>query len=121
MTIEKPVTEEEMEEALTELCFACDSRHPFGSLKAITHCHTVFNYISQLKKRIEELEVEKWISVEDQKPKLHEGCLIVDGGSVSVGKYHELYWWDGLVDDQAIAVTHWQPLPDPPSNNRKIK
>jgi hypothetical protein len=62
----------------------------------------------------------EWISVEDRLPEPYE-TVIVAGG---VGFINKSGTWrtplglDGTRDIQ-WKVTHWMPLPEPPTDNRK--
>jgi len=75
--------------------------------------------------RDREKTVRGWISVEDRLPELEQRVLILDGGDVAFAtRIHkrndgrvfwdaENYGYDGT-SDEAIGVTHWQPLPELP-------
>lgn len=76
--------------------------------------------------------IQQWISVKDELPPLNEVILITDGDGVVAGKrvnedrlpYNFIEDdFDKLVDEDetsynsffAGAVTHWMPLPKPPT------
>lgn len=79
-------------------------------------------------------EHPNWISVEDELPKIvpndseweYSDDVIVNlkDGSIAVGRYErdnsigEHYWVLYGVDKDLI-VTHWMPLPEPPSSSGK--
>ncbi|HEY1044976.1 MAG TPA: DUF551 domain-containing protein [Bacteroidia bacterium] len=74
---------------------------------------------ASLQKEIEELKASKWISVEDRLPEntgqnFSEKVLILyDSGVISVVFYdYEFNDWSIL---HHPIVTHWQPLPEPPT------
>lgn len=70
---------------------------------------------------------DKWISVEDQLPPkdmfnlpgFSENVIVCDKyGVIKVG----YYWFSNetwYVDSEARAVTHWQPLQEPPKEDKK--
>jgi hypothetical protein len=68
---------------------------------------------------IERLRAERrWISVSERLPEPGMPVLCaMPSGSVEVRRKREYAgfweWWDGDIDE--IAVTHWMPLPQPPS------
>lgn len=72
----------------------------------------------------------QWVSVKDRLPEMSESytgggpksvcVLIFNGRFVSEGRYEETFAkrrpvWKGFMGLSERAVTHWMPLPDPPS------
>ncbi|MCH9645652.1 MAG: DUF551 domain-containing protein [Proteobacteria bacterium] len=75
--------------------------------------------INELQTRIEQLEQQlkqQWVSVDDGLPNVNENILSVDKS----GRVYNSTWLDnrfkcvGLVWDHD-NVTHWMPLPKPPT------
>ena len=67
-------------------------------------------------------QIVKWIRVEDRLPEKAEPILLVNHGRTVFGVFHpsgifeEYYLMDGCVARrQAHDVSHWYPLPEPPS------
>lgn len=61
----------------------------------------------------------RWISVTDELPK-HGECVLVYADSIELAVFDSsgnsfYHFWDGTKDD-IYGVTHWQPLPAPPSD-----
>lgn len=69
-------------------------------------------------------DTEGWISVEDGKPEIGKYVLVVIGkNTILKGTLTTNGWSVMFSDGQYIAgevrpVTHWQPLPAPPTNNK---
>ena len=62
--------------------------------------------------------MSKWISVEERLPNDGEEVLVwVDGGILDVGIWskRDKGWVDASSLQQAFGVTHWMPLPEPPT------
>jgi hypothetical protein len=100
------------------------------------------NYVSELISQVEELETElqkyEWISLEDALPEEHQDVLITNGIRVAAAeanyytpsdakrKGFPIYWegcniegWDWYFvfeEEDNKGVTHWMPLPDPPTS-----
>ena len=73
------------------------------------------NEIKRLNKRIAELE-NQWISVEDRLPVIVQSCLAYmqrRGASITnvVNTQFTKYGFE------RASVTHWMPLPEPPTIN----
>ena len=57
--------------------------------------------------------MSEWISVADMMPQIGDHVLIFDNDGAGVGTYNGKYWaTDGFI---CHAVTHWMPLPTPPT------
>lgn len=58
-----------------------------------------------------------WISVNDRLPSKGEQVIILLSSRVipEIGYQMSGYWFSEF-DDEPRAVTHWQPLPDPPED-----
>ena len=62
---------------------------------------------------------DDWISVEDELPKDNTKCIVVgDGLSPQIGLWLNESWANHI-DMITSRVTHWQPLPAPPTSGRK--
>jgi hypothetical protein len=63
-----------------------------------------------------------WIPVTERLPERNEKVLVIDEGGVNVGSYSPMLddWWSLHNDRMAPgpAVTHWMPLPAPPTANK---
>lgn len=62
---------------------------------------------------------DKWISVEERLPENRQQVLVyvpVNGGNIFQAEWKHGYFFDDLV--RVSIVTHWQPLPIPPSTNK---
>jgi Protein of unknown function (DUF551) len=72
----------------------------------------------------------KWISVDQELPKEETSVLIIHRGDVKIGErrweyptfeesYRPFWYWDDPNDDgkdwECPDVTHWQPIPAPPT------
>jgi hypothetical protein len=63
--------------------------------------------------------MDKWISVDDKKPKSDSTVFVYDGESVFMAHFDDYYEgepeWQRVDEDQLErSITHWQPLPAPP-------
>ena len=69
------------------------------------------------------MEKNKWISCEQSLPRNHKfnmsmDVLTIAGSKMSVKSYDwELNRWNG---SPHITVTHWMPLPDPPTPDKPL-
>ena len=71
---------------------------------------------NKLEKELKKLD--NWISVEDELPKSTVDVLIVNADNkVDVGFYNGC--WEVTIYTNDI-VTHWQPLPNPPKEKKRI-
>ena len=71
----------------------------------------------------------KWISVEDSLPQEGVKVLTFNKANIGIGSSIEVdylidfgsgdpkYVWSNLLFDEYTDVTHWMPLPEPPSAN----
>ena len=63
-----------------------------------------------------------WIPVTERLPERNKPVLVVDESGVNVGSYSPMLhdWWSLHGDRMAPgpAVTHWMPLPAPPSDDK---
>lgn len=61
----------------------------------------------------------EWISIKDKVPTQSGNVLLCMGGVVGIGGYSPGFgWWGTGADfDDDAHVTHWMPLPAPPSNS----
>lgn len=80
-------------------------------------CRDALAYIQQL-----EVQVPKWISVEDRLPeKIATGCLVYADGWTQVADWtHDKYgndWWFYVDGEYDPEITHWMPLPEPPKED----
>ena len=75
---------------------------------------------AELVKEVEELKKDKWIRVEDGKPKSTVTVLVFDAEQCS---YHSGFFdnyyegepeWRSFETGNELNVTHWQPLPKNP-------
>lgn len=66
--------------------------------------------VSELK-----AEIPKWISVEERMPKEWESILMVGGSVRSSGIYMENEFHSDFKLPLHKDVTHWMPLPQPPT------
>jgi len=58
----------------------------------------------------------EWISVEDRLPKNGDPVLYYDGYFSFLGHIDNGYRWHSFYDgDRHCHVTHWMPLPEPPT------
>lgn len=69
----------------------------------------------------------KWISVSDKLPEVgkagvyrSDDVLVVDNGDILTAcfvkiKSGQLWWRMSHIDDRLTNVTHWMPLPEPPT------
>jgi hypothetical protein len=71
------------------------------------------------KRRIANMSGE-WIAVTERLPERNEKVLVIDEAGVNVGSYSPMLddWWSLHNDRMAPgpAVTHWMPLPAPPTD-----
>ncbi|MGL4407993.1 MAG: DUF551 domain-containing protein [Zoogloea sp.] len=60
----------------------------------------------------------EWISTNDRVPTQSVNVLLCIDGVVGIGSYSpDFGWWvTGADFDDDAQVTHWMPLPAPPSN-----
>ena len=83
---------------------------------------------------VEELQEDKWISVEDELPKEayddvkdgQLGWLAFDGEKIYIAYSHPSNWnyeYNDEIPHHAAGeiVTHWKPLPKPPITNKPNK
>ena len=59
-----------------------------------------------------------WISVKDRLPDNSGDYLIVSDGGVYVDRYvsdYMIFMYPDQNNEQDLHVTHWMPLPEPPS------
>lgn len=58
---------------------------------------------------------ERWVRVEEELPGNDNPIMLFDGSEVFQGWYEEgdQFYYGG--NQRAFAVTHWQPLPSPPT------
>jgi hypothetical protein len=58
-----------------------------------------------------------WISVKDRIPVNQSLFLVthIDDGWVCCGELNENGEWCNQFSDDTILITHWMPLPEPPS------
>lgn len=83
--------------------------------------------IARLKEENERLRVEGWISVEDTIPNIEQNVLVLRTNPTVVtnGYIHERgHWiWSNMRGsthkEEYHKITHWQPLPEPPSPTKK--
>ncbi len=65
--------------------------------------------------------MNNWKNITDELPPLHEFVLVVEDliGIVAIARRigsKKPYWWAGRIDEPfQLGVTHWMPLPKPPS------
>jgi len=74
----------------------------------------------RLKAELEKVKGEnEWISVEDRLPEPAEFCLVSDKQGVNKWPHHympEIKTWFDFEDGQENdSITHWKPLPQPPT------
>jgi hypothetical protein len=64
----------------------------------------------------------EWIPVTERLPERNKPVLVVDESGVNVGSYSPMLhdWWSLHGDRMAPgpAVTHWMPLPAPPTDGK---
>jgi hypothetical protein len=64
----------------------------------------------------------RWIPVGERLPERNKPVLVVDESGVNVGSYSPMLhdWWSLHGDRMAPgpAVTHWMPLPAPPTDGK---
>ncbi len=72
---------------------------------------TAEDFYDRLRKRVlEEVPDDDWISVEDMIPDKHWEYLVVDDEVVTTR------WWNiSDWNNRWLSITHWKPLPLPPS------
>lgn len=83
-------------------------------------------YIHQYKASHDKGEEDRWISVDDRLPEDEDevlGCHIEAGGITIIWYDIELKKWhfDSEQKGMEILITHWQPLPNPPTEYLKQK
>lgn len=72
-----------------------------------------------------ELSAARWIPVSERKPGRdvpYGYCIVTDGKSVGTANYnafgtHE--FWFHVDDRDSWDVTHWMPMPEPPSGGQQ--
>lgn len=64
-----------------------------------------------------EAQIPRWIPVEERLPEDGQGTLVIcrDGYITTMAYEYERWWWQGTEDQ---TVTHWMPLPEPPSEKK---
>ena len=84
--------------------------------------HTIERYKREIQMLQWQLSEREWISVEDRLPKSKVNCLVHykhsycdDDGYYAIGL--SFYNGEGFQIDLAYKVTHWMPLPAPPTEN----
>lgn len=79
----------------------------------------VINVVSKILSEDKKLQMTEWISVKDKLPQnKYDFLLVTDGAACRVAKFHiDKGYWDfyGLRFWESKDVTHWMPLPKPPS------
>lgn len=58
-----------------------------------------------------------WIPITDRQPKDYQTVLFVSEGKVYAGYYDKSHYYFGYGTGalEPESVTHWMPLPDPPT------
>ena len=94
----------------------------YGSEHDGTLIEEACNNYHRLKECEEEVkQLREWISVEERLPEDNVKVLILssDGESMLIcyrnAKMKEYIWWDTMFSQSIENVTHWKPLPPPPS------
>ena len=60
----------------------------------------------------------EWISVKDRLPKDLEDCLCIsEKNYITIDNSGQYGTAENWYDDQGDKITHWMPLPPPPSSN----
>ena len=54
-----------------------------------------------------------WIANVSQKPRLDDRVLVASPEGIVIGQWFHGEWWGP--QGRIIRVTHWQPLPEPPT------
>ena len=77
-----------------------------------------------------EAQLPKWISVKDRLPDEEKPYIIYVKGHQGAGDEQMIVYWDASrrdfcvgeegwpIDDEYSEVTHWQPLPQPPTTEK---
>lgn len=107
---------EELKGKIAELILAID---PIDTLAGY-HKMTEILYGTIKAKPLNISHNDKWISVNERLPDDWDNYLVSLGKTTGELTYHPEHKWcwieeDGYVTDFNSSVTHWQPLPEPPT------
>lgn len=61
--------------------------------------------------------IQKWIPVTERLPEQGQEVIVYDGGVLKSKVFCYLFWNPNY--DSWARVTHWMPLPEPPSGERR--
>ncbi len=80
--------------------------------------NTALKDIERLKKDIERLKDEQWISVKDRLPEINYLYIvcrtIYPHRIVFEARWEDGKWLSVVTSNQLEYITHWMPLPEPP-------
>jgi len=81
------------------------------------YTYEALDEILRLQSQVKELQSQsEWVSVEDYIPELYQTVLVVNSGVVMFAEYKgDCEWYSNDQECRLHKVTHWQSLPQPPS------